>query len=477
MLFVPASATAGWEETQLPGAAGKVYLLGVDCPSKELCVAVGTNNLIASSTNPTEGAGDWKYVHAGEGPWPQTEEWPTEAISGRQIQSISCPSVELCVAVTSQGNIYSSTNPTGPASAWKVSQVDEEGHNTHLFGVSCPSVSLCVAVSGRRLDQGKILTSTDPHGGPSAWSAIELAEPMEFRAVSCDTPSFCAVVTEDGRIVTSTNPRGDGSAWSVLGAPAGPGSLRAVSCVESALCLSGNEGGNLLVSANPTAGLSSWSVTDGGGSVQITGTACAAASECLAVDNNGSVLVSTDPTGGRAAWSYTNLVPYTPGKGMELEGNALFAASCPSSSLCALTGSRGRIFTSTDPFAEVSEPAAAGKGKGKGRAFKRPRAKIATIRIPSRKRIENGTGKAMIRFYAKGRVRGFVCKLDRRPWKRCRSPKRYRVGFGKHLFRVRAIGLTGLKGPVARELFVIHPPCPELQAGGGPALRPKVCSR
>ena len=112
-LASPALASP-WTTAQLPGPAAKVFLLGVSCPSQGLCVAVGTNNLIASSTDPTGGSSAWHVVYAGEGPWPKTENWPPITSRARQIQSVSCPSASLCVAVTDQGNIYSSTNPTGP---------------------------------------------------------------------------------------------------------------------------------------------------------------------------------------------------------------------------------------------------------------------------------------------------------------------------------------------------------------------------
>jgi len=468
LTLVPAASASTWTEAQLPGRASHIFLLGVSCPSPSLCVAVGTDNLIASSTNPTSGAAAWSFGHAGEGASPYI---PDDApqISGRQIQGVSCPSLNLCVAVTSQGNIYSTTRPTGPASEWAVTPIDEKGHNTHLEGISCPSVSLCVAVTGARNDSGKVLTSTDPTGGPSAWQTTLIDETLDLRAVSCGSPSLCVAVGDEGRIVTSTNPTGGSAAWNVVGAPGGPGSLRGVSCVATALCVTGNKGGNLLVSTSPAAGLSSWGETDGGGSVQITGASCPSATECLVVDNNGDVLTSTDPAGGRAAWSFANLVPYTPVKGFVLEGNALFAASCPSRSFCALTGARGQIFTSVDPFARASAPAPSGPA-GRGRGPKRPRVKIATVRLPFRKQLLNHTAKATIRFYANGRVRRFVCKFDRGPFRQCRSPKRYRVGVGEHVFRVRAIGLTGLKGPIAVERFTVHPLC----KGIGPQRRPSL---
>jgi hypothetical protein len=452
----PAALASAWTTARLSGAAGKVFLLGVSCPSQGLCVAVGTNNLIASSTDPTGGSSAWRFVYAGEGPWPKTENWPTEGISGRQIQSVSCPSTNLCVAVTDQGNIYTSTNPTGGASSWATTQIDGKGSNIHLFGVSCPATNLCVAVSGKRsihggVDSGKIFTSTDPTGGTSAWRSIELGEPFEFRGVSCSSPSLCVAVAEDGRIVTSTDPTGDASAWHVIGAPAGPGSLRAVSCVAAALCLSGNESGDLLSSTNPSADASSWSEADGGGSVQISGVSCPSASECVAVDDNGDVLTSTEPAGGAATWSFTNVVPFTSD-----EGNALFAASCPSGSLCAVAGSRGQILTNSAPFAKavVSETT-----PRRRRRQKRPKVKIASLLTPSPRQLEDHRGKVLIRFYSRDGARGFLCKLDHQGFRPCHSPKRYPVRVGNHVFRVRAIGVTGLRGPVAVERFTVGDIC------------------
>jgi len=475
-----AAAATPWVPAKLPGPAGKVFLLGASCPSPSLCVVTGTNNLIASSTNPMGGSAAWDYTYVGEGPWPETDSWPTAEISGKQIEGVSCPSTSLCVAVLNQGSIYSSTNPTGRASAWKTVQIDDQGRNTHLFGVSCPTVSFCVAIAGKRGEESKILTSTGPTGGPEAWRSVGLGTAYELRGISCPSAALCVAVGEGGQIVASADPAGDASAWRPLGAPAGTDTLHSVSCVATQLCVSGNKSGNLLTTTNPL-GAAGWKTTGGGGSVQITGSACASASECLLVDNNGSVLTSTDPTGGRSAWTYDNLIPYKPpAPNAMLEGNALFAASCASRSFCVLTGARGQIFASTDPFARPPQPRGQGaKGRGKGKGRKRPRAKIATVRLPRGKDLRQKRGKVMIRFYAKG-ARGFVCKFDRRPAKRCRSPKYYRVGSGRHVFQVRAIGSTGLRGPVAREVIVVPPLCDEdhrlpRKAGERLPKKPRVC--
>jgi len=430
-----------------------VYLLGASCPSEGLCVAVGTNNLIASSTDPSQPL-SWHYGYAGEGPWPKTNEWPTENISGRQIQAVSCPSAGLCVAVTDQGFIYSSTDPAGPAAAWKSVQIDDGmGNNTHLFGVSCPTTGLCVAVSGKRTDQGKIFTTTEPTGPASAWTSIELGESFEFRAVSCASASLCVAVANDGRIVVSTDPRGGSAAWKVLAAPGGGGSLRSVACLSAPLCLTGNEGGNLLSSTNPIAGPASWKEVPGGGSVQITGVACPTSSACVAVDNNGDAITSTHPTGEASSWSFENVQPFT-GE----EGNALFAVSCPSTALCTLVGSRGRILTGRDPFAAETH-AQAHPSRHRGKRAKRPRVKVARIELPFRQQLERHRGRVTIRFYAHGRPRGYLCRLDHHRFRRCRSPKRYPIGIGHHVFRVRAIGYTGLRGPITIERFTVDPLC------------------
>lgn len=208
MLLLPSSALASsWSGVQLPGEAGKVFLLGISCPTPSFCVAVGTNNLIASSNNPTGSSGAWDFIYAGEGPQPEPERPPGAAqpppprfLPGHQIQGVSCPSTGLCVAVMNQGNIYSSTNPTGPASAWKTADIDGKGPNTHLYGVSCPSTSLCIAVAGKGKgahDAGQnseILTATDPTGAASVWQAAELSGSIDLRAVSCATPRLCVAV-------------------------------------------------------------------------------------------------------------------------------------------------------------------------------------------------------------------------------------------------------------------------------------------
>lgn len=127
--------------------------------------------------------------------------WTVRQLGGEAAQAtmfgVSCPGASLCVAVGSDNTVASSTNPTGPASAWAVTDLDGEGPNTHLYGVSCPTAGFCVASAGG----GKILTATDPTGA-AAWSVTQLAEPLELRGVSCPSTrsaSSSAPVAAAGR--------------------------------------------------------------------------------------------------------------------------------------------------------------------------------------------------------------------------------------------------------------------------------------
>jgi hypothetical protein len=471
---VAGSASAStWTGRQLTGEAAKVTMFGASCPTVSLCVMVGGQNTVATSTNPTGPSADWNTAYIGEGARPTGS---NEIFPGRQIRAVACPSSSLCIAVSFEGLIYTSTNPTGGVSAWSVTDLSGTGPSTHLYGISCPSPSFCAVSAGK----GKIVTSTNPTGGVSAWSVTQLEQPFELRGISCASPSLCVAVGDDGgarpesiadgEIVSSTNPLG--GAWQQVQMPGAQGSLYGVSCPAPNLCVTGNLLGNLVLSTNPTGAASAWTTTDGGGSVQITAADCLSVSHCVVVDNNGDVLTSTNPTGGPGDWTFKNVVPY-PGVD-ETAANAMFGVSCPSISLCAVAGNDGQIFTSEDPFAESPVPVEKTGGKKKNK--KRPRRPRTTIAARPPLGVEIHSGKVWVRFhfFARNHVqfRGFACKIDGRSVKRCHSPKGYRVGLGRHVFRVRAIDWTGLKGPPAVARFrVCHPTTlPNCMGDPSPAL-------
>jgi hypothetical protein len=474
LLAIPASASAAtWDVARLgfqPRFEGDTQigpLNAISCPTRSLCTVVGSYGRTAASANPAGGAGAWStgFVPTGsdnesevEAP-PPPPGFPLPPPFRPHLKGVSCPSPSLCVAVSSNGDVFTSQNPLGGNKAWTRVDIDADKYETHVEAVSCPSVSFCVAVSGRKPTKfgprtsGKVLTTNNPTGGKAAWSVAQLDPSYDLRGVSCSSPALCVAVGQFGEILVSTNPTGGPPAWRDAGEPAGPGHLQAVTCLP-ALCVAGNAGGNLLTNTDPAAAPARWGERSGGGSVPITGISCPTAARCVAVDNNGSVTVSRNPTGGANDWDRVNVLPYVPTTALEMPWNGMFGVSCPSTSLCAIAAAEGTVVTSTDPFAGAGTT---GKKRRRARHPKRPRTIIAKV-DDWRHRTGKQRIRVRFRFYARSRVRGFLCRLDGRRYRRCRSPRHFWIAKGRHVFRVRAIGPTGLRGPVAKRHFKLHPP-------------------
>jgi hypothetical protein len=292
------------------------FLSGLSCPTTGLCVAVDTNGNVITSTNPTGGAAAWTVTHV-DGVNP--------------ILAVSCPTTSFCVAVDEAGDVITSTNPTGGAAAWTVANV-----GTAMGAVSCPSSVLCVALDF----SGDVVTSTNPTGGPSAWTASNIGSgTLNFLdGISCPASNLCVAVDQYGNVITSTDPTGGSAAWTTTNV-SGLNGMYSVSCPTSSLCVAGDANGDVVTSTNPTGGAGAWTVTTVDASNGLFSVSCSSSALCAAVDYRGTVVTSTDPTGGAAAWTAVNV-----------DGtHRLFGVSCPSTSLCVAVDDVGNVVTSTDP--------------------------------------------------------------------------------------------------------------------------------
>ena len=417
----PASALQ-WNLTNL--AEPSTVLFGASCPSPSLCAVVGSNGTLAVSTDPTGGTATWQVTHF-NGLEEVHASDPNATFSGAQVRGVSCPSTEFCAAMSRQGYVYASTSPAGGAPAWgAVALQGEHKPRVHVYGVSCPSTSLCVGVAAG----GRIVTSTRPVGA-TAWNVSQLGAPLELTGVSCPSESLCVAVSSDGNIISTTDPGGGAPTW-VAAAPAGGyGVLQGVSCSSPSLCVTGNAA-DIFVSTSPAGPAASWQATPDVTPLQITAFSCPADSACAAVNNNADVITSTDPTGGAGAWSFTNAIPIPP--------NGMFGISCPATEFCAAAGTGGQILTSTSPFAGT-RPANVKSRKGHRRHT------VKITRHPRHvMRIAGTTARVRFGFGAIGQAHGFLCKLGGGGYSRCHSPKRYRVGLGRHAFRVKALDPGGI---------------------------------
>jgi hypothetical protein len=241
----PTGGASAWAATNVDGSNS---VTGVSCPSTSLCVAVDNVGNVLTSTVPTGGASAWTASHVD----------PTGSFTG-----VSCVSAPLCVAVDSSGDVVTSTDPTGSASAWTVTQVENEaqppGLHVHnkLTSVSCPSVSLCVAVDLF----GSALTSTNPTGGASAWTVTPIDNYLQ--GVSCPLVSLCVAVGAGGNVTSSTDPTGGSSAWTEIQVD-GNNILWGVSCPSASLCVGVDTDGNVVVGTS-SGGTGSSGGTSGAG--------------------------------------------------------------------------------------------------------------------------------------------------------------------------------------------------------------------
>jgi hypothetical protein len=254
----PTRGRGAWSRAIVQDVAG---FGGVSCASASLCVAGGYFGVIATSLDPPAGGQSWNVAQISSGEY-----------GSREPTRISCPSPSLCVALGFRGGpghadrIFSSSEPTGGAEAWRIVDV----HANHLTDVSCPSIHLCAVVRDNPAKQ--VLTSARPTGGEHTWRATEIKRPSQRRA-RCGGP----------RPGPGPEPRRCPS-------------LRAVSCPSTKLCVTVGRsmGRNVVyVSRDPTGGTSAWKRASVHADPRfgLTDVSCSSAKLCVIVDDHGRAFV------------------------------------------------------------------------------------------------------------------------------------------------------------------------------------------
>jgi hypothetical protein len=389
----PAGGNRVWRRaTVVPGKTPQgayLGLAGIACPSARSCVAVSGAGEVASTRDPTGGAGAWTVTKVGalrgapevacvsvsfcvaaglrsvafsRQPTAGKPRWTARSLNARlahqALIGIACPSMALCVAITDRSLVVS-RSPTRSASSWRVRAL---GATNELTGVSCTSASACVAVD----DAGHAVTTTDPSGGASAWRAVEIAGGDPLDGVSCVAGSLCAAVDgSTGKIFVSDHPTASRSRWTAISADGeisgdGAGSLYSVSCPTASLCVALDSDGNAVTSTDPEHSAGTWRVAhidsaeigcDLGGCPAVLGDiSCPTANLCVALDNGGNVITSTDPSGGASAW-----VTHAGVLTANLESDdPPSTVSCTARPLCVVASPTGMLEISTDPTGAAS---------------------------------------------------------------------------------------------------------------------------
>lgn len=327
----PAAAAASRSTLWSPARVGGEGIGALSCPTTGLCVALDGTGRAYASTDPTGGAATWKAT----------------TIAGiYDVDVLSCAANGVCVVGDQYGNLAATNDAAG--GVW--TQATPIGNPNvpppdAFASVSC-QVGLCVAVT----QTGKVVSSTNPAAGPSAWRIVRLPH-VTLDAISCPSAGLCVALGYTARhslAITSTDPTGPASAWrssEVKGAVAG-----GLSCPTTKLCVAVTGfGARVLSSTDPLGGSRAWRSRTigmelgGVGGVYGGGVSCATTRLCVAVGyGSGTALTSTDPTEGAGSWVASQIGPAP---------NGLSSVSCPASTLCAVGGGEGDVLTTTDPAA------------------------------------------------------------------------------------------------------------------------------
>jgi hypothetical protein len=307
----PVAPALKWSNPAPIGNGGE--LAAISCPTTGFCAAVNQNGDVVTSTDPSGGGGTWST---------------TSLVSDQGLNEISCPTAGFCVASDGlSGDVLVSTDPTGGAGAWSTANiVNPVGDG--IVGLTCPSSGLCVAVDS----QGNVFTTTDPTAGAGAWLSGPINPGNTFDDVSCAGSSLCLAV--GAGISASANPAAGSSTWRTSTALA---ALSADACPTTKLCVVGDQNGNAYASTDPTGGPSTYKETENIDTEHpfqpITGISCQANGDCVVVGLSGDAVTTANPSGGAKAWSSKTIDSST----------GLTDVSCPTADLCVAADQTGDV--------------------------------------------------------------------------------------------------------------------------------------
>jgi hypothetical protein len=315
---------AKWTPDRLTSLPGGASIVGLSCPSRSWCVAVGsTISVDASDLGDRPLAESWNGEQWSVDKTPRLPQAPGSPscpddasfctnTAGASFSSVSCTSVSRCTAV---GAFTSASGREEPlveiwnGSSWSLASTSYPpgGGLSQFLGISCASYRSCLAVgydsqAGHRqafaeswLGSAWRLTALPPvpTGATSSW----------LNAVSCSSGSSCVAVgtyeNPHGRMSTLTE-TWDGMSWSHELSPSpdsvhssGGSELSSVACLSAVACMavgyltSGGVAGTLAEAWNGA----NWTVeatpnvTSGGS--QLDSIACASLIACEAVGVHG----------------------------------------------------------------------------------------------------------------------------------------------------------------------------------------------
>lgn len=278
----PRSGAGGWSAQTIDQGR---WLRVLTCASTHWCLAVDQRDRVLISTHPARGARSWRIAPGGR------------AGHLDNVWSLSCPTSRLCVGVAGH-YVVSSTRPERGGDSWRQALVNP---NAPADAIDCPSPRSCVAVT---LD-GQVVTSTDPTGR-TVWRAVRLQRHLKgspvAASVSCASTTRCVVTDGTGNTFSTTDLNAARVRWqrARLGPsrlPGRPTLSLLVSCTTTDVCAAARDDGSVWASPTPprSSGRRRWTRVALNGPVAapidgLMSIACVRGQLCVATDADGHAL-------------------------------------------------------------------------------------------------------------------------------------------------------------------------------------------
>ncbi len=320
--------------------------------------AVALATLVAGSADAA--ANGPRHTQSAASGW-SLQNVPPPSGAGGTLTATSCGGPRACVAVgyySTQTGAQAALAETWNGLVWSIVPTPNPGSSsdTALSAVSCPSAGFCVAAGTWTSSTGQAYPLAERWQG-GRWSILAMPNPVtstqtELTGVACTSAAACiAVGYFDNPYFTQTLAEAwNGHRWSVqqtknVPNPGSPvwGELNGIWCLSAKACTAVGyyEGSVTQLTLAESWNGTTWSVEPtpnlpGEPGNALYGVSCRSARQCVAVGNysasNGSVGPLAEAWNGRK-WS----VQRTPAPA-GAQDTYLFAAACPSASVCLAVG-------------------------------------------------------------------------------------------------------------------------------------------
>ena len=247
-------------------------LQAVSCTASTACMAVGSyHNPVTLDTFALAERWDGATWQIQPGATPrgfQPAGFPAP-VSNSFLYGVSCSSSRACVAVGSYNVLFSTTFiESWNGSTWEI-QSNIPGNppqhtgtvNGGLAGVSCVAVRTCIAVGTWSPDDANSSPFAVRQNGSASWqaqtSAIFFTPHGGLAGISCASATYCSGAGPSDA-ANGNAPQiyhWNGSAWETQSTPSLPGQLIAISCHATTLCVAvGDVAGATLAEGSGDAG-------------------------------------------------------------------------------------------------------------------------------------------------------------------------------------------------------------------------------